>query len=175
MLKYLFLIMTSTLTITSHSQTFYELAITSIDGENINLSDFKDRYVLVVNVASFCGFTKQYSDLQTLHKSYPNLTIIGVPCNQFGFQEPGGAQAIQSFCQNKYNIEFILTEKTKVKGKEKHPLYAWLTDKNLNKKDNYSVSWNFNKFLIGKDGSLLAHFGSNVSPLDQQITTYLKQ
>lgn len=156
------------------SQTFHDISIKGIDGELIEMKEFKGHQVLIVNVASFCGYTSQYAELQKLHDSYPELTIIGVPCNQFGFQEPGNAKKIQSFCQNKYNVEFLLTEKTKVKGASKHPLYAWLTDKNLNGKNNYSVSWNFNKFLVDTAGRLVAHFGSGVSPLDEKITSQLK-
>lgn len=159
---------------TTLSQTFHDISIKGIDGETINLSDFKGQNLLIVNVASFCGYTSQYTELQELHDSYSNLTVIGVPCNQFGFQEPGNAKEIQTFCESKYSIEFVLTEKTKVKGNSKHPLYKWLTDKNLNGKDNYSISWNFNKFLVGKDGQLIAHYGSSVSPLDEKITSQLK-
>lgn len=158
----------------SFSQSFYDISINSINGQTINFNDFKNQNILIVNVASFCGFTSQYDALQQLHDSYPNLTVIGVPCNQFGFQEPGNSKEIQSFCQNKYNIEFIITEKTKVKGKDKHPLYKWLTNKNLNGKDDYSVSWNFNKFFINKEGQLVGHFGSNTSPLDQQIIALIQ-
>lgn len=159
---------------TNTPSSFYDLSIKSINGETIELSEFKGQYVLFVNVASFCGFTSQYAELQQLHESYPKLTIIGVPCNQFGFQEPGNAKEIQTFCQSKYNIEFLLTEKTKVKGKGKHPVYQWLTDKELNGKDDYSVSWNFNKFLIDNEGQLVGHFGSSISPNDTKITSIIK-
>ncbi|MGC6471223.1 MAG: glutathione peroxidase [Flavobacteriales bacterium] len=159
---------------TTISQTFYDLSIKGIDGETINLSDYKEQNVLIVNVASFCGYTSQYTELQKLHDSFPNLTVIGVPCNQFGFQEPGNAKEIQNFCQSKYSIDFVLTEKTKVKGKDKHELYKWLTEKSLNGKDDFSVSWNFNKFLVNSDGQLVDHFGSGVSPMDSKITSQIR-
>ena len=154
----------------THSQSFYSLSIQSIDDKEIKMSDFKDKYVLVVNVASFCGYTSQYTDLQILSEKYSDkLIVLGVPCNQFGGQEPGNAEEIQSFCQNKYNIGFPITEKVDVKGKNQHPLFAWLTNSKTNGIENYNVSWNFNKFLVSPNGKLISYYKSGVKPLDEQI------
>lgn len=155
----------------SYSQSFYDLSIQSINDKEIKMADFKDKYVLVVNVASFCGYTSQYTDLQVLSEKYAEkLVVLGVPCNQFGSQEPGSSDEIQSFCQNKYNIGFPITEKVDVKGKNQHPLYTWLTNKSDNNLEDYEVSWNFNKFLISPDGKLISYFKSSVKPLDEKIT-----
>ncbi len=156
------------------SQSFYDIAIKDITGENLNLNEFKGKYVLVVNVASRCGYTKQYADLEKLYQEYENLVILGVPCNQFANQEPKNEAEILEFCRNKYDVSFPMTSKVNVKGKSKHPLYQWLTEKEKNKINNFRISWNFNKFLINPDGDLVAHFGSGVKPLNKKITSFIK-
>lgn len=159
----------------TYSQSFYELSITSIENKEIKMSDFKGKYILIVNVASYCGYTSQYADLQKLSQKYTNqLVVLGVPCNQFGSQEPAGEKEIKTFCESKFDVTFPMTEKVNVKGKIQHPLYAWLTNKEQNGLDNFEVSWNFNKFLINVDGELVAYFKSGVNPLDQQIIEKLK-
>ena len=111
----------------------YEIQINQLNGEPLDLSLYKDKYILFVNVASECGFTGQYEDLQKLYSTYiENLMIIGVPSNQFGAQEPGTAEEIQTFCKANYGVTFIMTEKIDVKGDNQHPLYKWLTDKSKN-------------------------------------------
>jgi len=155
------------------AQNFYDLSINSIDGKEIKMSDFKNKNVLIVNVASFCGYTSQYTDLQTLSQEFEDLVVIGVPCNQFGFQEPLSTDSIKSFCSRKYAVTFPMTEKTKVKGSSQHPLFTWLTNKKQNKLDDFKVSWNFNKFLIDKNGKLISHYSSNISPLSEEITKHL--
>ena len=113
----------------------YDIKIDSLQGKPIKLSDFKNKFILFVNVASKCGFTPQYKDLETLSETYKdNLVVIGVPCNQFGKQEPGSADEIQEFCEVNYGVSFLMTEKIDVKGDDQHPLYAWLTDKEMNQK-----------------------------------------
>jgi glutathione peroxidase len=152
----------------------YDIEINTIDGKEINLRDFKGKKILFVNVASECGFTKQYKDLQSLHEKYnDDLVIIGLPCNQFGGQEPGTAEEIQSFCQVNFGVEFLITEKIKVKGSEQHPLYAWLTKKELNGKKNSSVKWNFQKYLIDEQGELIDYYYSTTNPLSKKITQHL--
>lgn len=159
----------------TYSQSFYELSIPSIENKEIKMSDFKGKYILIVNVASYCGYTSQYADLQKLSQKYANqLVVLGVPCNQFGSQEPGSEKEIKTFCESKFNVTFPMTEKVNVKGKNQHPLYAWLTNKEQNGLDNFEVSWNFNKFLINGDGELIAYFKSGVNPLDEQIIEKLK-
>lgn len=159
----------------TYSQSFYELSIPSIENKEIKMSDFKGKYILIVNVASYCGYTSQYADLQKLSQKYTNqLVVLAVPCNQFGSQEPGSEKEIKTFCESKFNVTFPMTEKVNVKGKNQHPLYAWLTNKEQNGLDNFEVSWNFNKFLINGDGELIAYFKSGVNPLDEQIIEKLK-
>ena len=160
---------------TIKSQSFYDLSIKSIDNTTMKMSEFKGKYIMIVNVASYCGYTSQYTDLQKLSQKYINeLVILGVPCNQFGAQEPASEKEIKTFCESNFNVTFPLTEKVNVKGKNQHPLYAWLTNKQQNRLDNYQVSWNFNKFLINKEGELIAFFKSGVNPLDDQIIKKLK-
>jgi len=158
----------------ANSQSFYELSIGSIDNISIKMSDFKGKYVMIVNVASYCGYTSQYSELKKLSDQYQDkLIVIGVPCNQFGSQEPGNSKDIKAFCESNFDVTFPLTEKVKVKGKSIHPLYEWLTEKSKNGIGNFSVSWNFNKFLIDPEGQLIGHFKSNVKPMDKEIITKL--
>ena len=129
--------------------SLYDIKINAIDGTPIDLNNYKGKYLLFVNVASECGFTGQYEDLQKLYDTYQDkLMVIGVPCNQFGGQEPGTSESIQSFCKKNYGVTFLITEKVDVKGKNQHPLYQWLTDKDLNGVENTSVKWNFHKYLV---------------------------
>ena len=155
-------------------ESIYDISILDIYGEIIDLNDFKGKHILFVNVASKCGFTSQYEDLEKLYNKYKeDLVVIGVPCNQFGSQEPGDSKQIISFCERNYNITFLLTEKIHVKGNKQHPLYAWLTKKSLNGRSNSSVKWNFQKYLISPDGVLLDYFYSMTSPLSDKITNYI--
>jgi len=153
--------------------SIYDIKINDITGEPIKLSDFKDKYVLFVNVASKCGFTGQYKDLQELHEKYKSkLVIIGLPCNQFNNQEPGNEQEISQFCKINYGVTFLLTEKIEVKGDNQHPLYKWLTNKNLNGEKSSTVRWNFQKYLIDPSGNLINYWYSITNPLSQKITKY---
>lgn len=154
---------------------FYDIKIDSLQGKPIKFSDFKNKSLLFVNVASKCGFTPQYKDLETLSETYKDqLVIIGVPCNQFGKQEPGNADEIQEFCQVNYGVSFLMTEKIDVKGENQHPLYTWLTDKKMNDKKSSSVKWNFQKYLVDKDGHLIDYYFSITNPLSKKITKHLK-
>ena len=156
------------------AQTVYDNKINNIDGLSIDLTEFKGKYILFVNVASKCGFTKQYSELEKLFQTYKDdLIIIGLPCNQFGGQEPGNAEEIKSFCTKNYGVSFILTEKINVKGNDKHPLYAWLTDKKLNGKSSSNVKWNFQKYLIDREGMIVDYFYSTTSPMSSKITNLI--
>jgi len=158
------------------SQTsLYDFEMKSIDGKPIRFSDFKGKKILLVNVASYCGFTPQYSDLEKLHREYGNkVVVIGVPCNQFGNQEPGSAEEIKSFCKKNYDVSFTLTEKTDVKGEKAHAVYRWLADKNKNGVLENTPSWNFCKFLFDEKGKPVAFFKSNVSPLSEEILKFIK-
>lgn len=153
----------------------YDIKINDLDGNPINLEKFKGKYLLFVNVASKCGFTKQYADLQELYDLYiDNLMVIGVPCNQFGAQEPGSSDEIQTFCKKNYGVTFLMTEKILVKGNNQHPLYNWLTDKSLNGVKNSTVKWNFQKYIVDKDGNLIDYFYSMTRPLSSKITKIIK-
>lgn len=163
-------------TMTTSLADFYSLGLLSANGkDSIKLSDFKGKKILIVNVASECGYTPQYKDLQALSEKYAEkLVIIGFPCNQFGGQEPGTEDEIVSFCQKNYGVTFPISQKGDVKGAQQHPLYQWLTQKSMNGKDDYSVKWNFNKFLISETGELLSYFPSSTKPLSEDIESYLK-
>jgi glutathione peroxidase len=156
------------------SQSIYDININSLQGKALDLSKYKGKFILFVNVASKCGFTPQYKELQELQDTYKNLVIIGVPCNQFGKQEPGNSNEIEEFCQVNYGVTFLITEKIDVKGEGQHPLYAWLTKKSTNGKQNSTVKWNFQKYLIDENGEFLDHFYSITKPTNSKITKYLK-
>ena len=157
------------------SKSIYDIKINTLQGKAINLSDFKGYKILFVNVASKCGFTPQYRELQKLQETYKNkLIVIGVPCNQFGKQEPGNSKEIQEFCELNYGVSFLITEKLEVKGSNQHKLYKWLTTKALNGKQNSIVKWNFQKYLIDEDGEFLDYFYSITKPINSRITSYLK-
>jgi glutathione peroxidase len=160
-----------------NAKSFYDLSILNIDGtDTINFADFKGKKILCVNVASKCGYTYQYEDLQKLHEKYADkLVIIGFPCNQFMGQEPGTPEEIESFCQKNYGVTFTLSEKIDVKGDNQHPVYQWLTQKENNGKDNYKVGWNFNKFLLDEEGNLIEHFGSKTKPLDEELVSLIEK
>lgn len=155
--------------------SFYELEATGVDGGKIYMKDFKGKFVLCVNVASKCGFTKQYEPLQQLYEQYRDkLVVIGFPCNQFLGQEPGSEAEIVAFCEKNYGVTFPLTEKIKVKGENQHPVYAWLTQEELNGEGSGKVGWNFHKFLVSPEGKWLASFPSKTDPLSEDILSYLK-
>ncbi|MCO6476872.1 MAG: glutathione peroxidase [Phaeodactylibacter sp.] len=155
--------------------SFHELTVNGIDGKEMRMSEFQGKYVLCVNVASKCGFTPQYKGLQALYEKYQDkLVIIGFPCNQFLMQEPGSEEEIASFCEVNFGVTFPLTEKIKVKGGGQHPVFAWLTQKELNGVADAKVSWNFNKFLISPEGEWLAHFPSKVEPMSEEVVSRLQ-
>ena len=159
----------------SSTNDLYSISINDIDGNPVKLNDYKGKYILFVNVASECGFTSQYKEMQELHKEYNGqLAVIGVPCNQFGAQEPGGAEEIKSFCSKNYGVEFLITEKIDVKGDGQHPLYSWLTDKKINGVKGSSIKWNFQKYLINPEGQLVDYYYSVTSPTSDKITNHLK-
>lgn len=153
----------------------YDLEINSLQNNPISFSDFEGKYILFVNVASKCGFTPQYKGLEELHETYKDaLVVVGVPCNQFGKQEPGNNEEIQEFCQVNYGVSFLITEKIEVKGDDQHPLYNWLTSKKLNNKKSSSVKWNFQKYLVSPEGELIDYYFSITKPLSSKITKHLK-
>ena len=157
------------------SSTVYDFSLTGTDGKEINLNMFKGKKILFVNVASKCGYTPQYEGLQKLYaQNKENLVIIGLPCNQFMNQEPGTNEEIQTFCKKNYGVTFPITQKIYVKGDKIHPLYNWLTRKELNGVEDSKVKWNFQKYLIDEEGALIQVFGSKVKPLSEEIISAVK-
>lgn len=158
------------------STSLYDINLLTLnEAEKIDLSSFKGKYILFVNVASKCGYTPQYDGLQALYEANSDkLVVIGLPCNQFGFQEPGDINQIASFCRMDYGVTFPIGEKLSVKGENQHPLYKWLTTKDLNQVGDYNVTWNFNKFLVSPEGNLLGYFESKVKPQSESIVSLLK-
>ena len=155
-------------------QSIYDIAINSLHGQPVDLHEFEGKKILFVNVASECGFTNQYKDLQALSDQYQNeLVVIGSPCNQFGKQEPGDAAQIQNFCELNFGVQFLLTEKIDVKGSKQHPLYKWLTNRSSNNVKNSSVKWNFQKYLVDEKGRLIDYYFSMTNPLSSKITKHL--
>ncbi|HEY3404857.1 MAG TPA: glutathione peroxidase [Ohtaekwangia sp.] len=146
----------------------YDFKINSIDGAEIDFSTYKGKNLLIVNVASQCGYTPQYADLEKLHEQYGDkVVVLGFPANNFGSQEPGSNLEIASFCQKNYGVKFQMFEKISVKGDDQHPLYKLLKEKTGNE-----PSWNFCKYLVKPDGTV-KFFASKVGPLDKQITDEL--
>ena len=156
-----------------YEKLFFDLSIKGLNNETINLSELKGKTILLVNVASKCGFTKQYTGLQTLYENYKNkdFLVIGVPSNQFGGQEPGSNKEIKDFCETNFNITFPITDKVDVKGKNAHRIYKWA-------KENYGNStvpkWNFHKILINKEGKIQETFNSFITPLSDKITKQIE-
>ncbi|WP_034058678.1 glutathione peroxidase [Lacinutrix jangbogonensis] len=160
---------------TDSVSSIYDIKIKGLNGKPIDLSQFKGKHILFVNVASKCGFTPQYKELQELNDTYSDkLQIIGVPCNQFGKQEPGDAHAIETFCEVNYGVTFLITEKIDVKGNNAHPLYKWLTLMSKNGVSNSSVKWNFQKYLVDSEGKLVDYYFSTTKPKSSKITKHLK-
>ena len=158
----------------SNENNFYKLSANDIDGNKIDFSQFKGKKLLIVNVASKCGYTSQYKDLQELHKKYNDkITILAFPSNNFGFQEPGSNDQIEEFCETNYGIEFQLFEKSDVRGKNINSVYRWLSSINDNGWNDKSPRWNFFKYLVDETGSLKAVYSSNVNPLDNEIIDFV--
>lgn len=148
----------------------YNIQIKDIDGNKIDFNKFKGKKLLLVNVASKCGFTPQYEDLQKLNEKYKEkLTIVGLPCNQFKDQEPGTNAEIKNFCSLNYGVTFLITEKIDVKGENQHPIYQWLTNKSKNGLKDSSVKWNFQKYLLDENGRLIDFYYSITKPLSDSI------
>lgn len=148
----------------------YSISIHTLSGLPFSFENYKGKKILIVNVASQCGLTPQYAQLQELQKEFGDkLQVIGVPCNDFGAQEPGTANEISTFCETNYHITFPLTEKVKCTGADKHPLYQLLTQKELNGHSDSEVVWNFQKYLIDESGQLIAHFHPTIEPLSEEL------
>jgi glutathione peroxidase len=155
--------------------SFYNLSATSLEGSPIDFETLKGKKVLLVNVASNCGLTPQYEGLQELYDTYrENLVIIGFPANDFGNQEPGSNEEIGEFCERNYGVTFLMSEKVSVKGEDTHPVFVWLSTKDLNGWNSKAPLWNFHKYLVDESGELAAVFPPNVKPQSKKILKYLK-
>ena len=176
-MKLIYLILTFSTLLMTQTNSIHDYKIQALNSdEMIDFSDFKGKKILVVNVASKCGFTKQYKDLEKLYQMYNDkLVIVGFPCNQFLAQEPGTEEEIAQFCSSNYGVSFPMTTKIKVKGSDQHPIYKFLTSKELNGVDNYKINWNFNKFMLDEDGKLLEYYPSKTLPLSSKITRHLRE
>lgn len=151
----------------------HDFSFTTIDGKPLDLKSLAGRPILLVNVASYCGFTPQYTDLQALHENYGprGLVVLGVPCNDFGAQEPRSEGEIAKFCESMYDVTFPMTSKQKVIGPEAHDLYKWIA---AEAGEGAAPKWNFHKYLIGKDGSLQGAWPSRVRPVSNEITSAIE-
>ncbi len=147
-------------------QSIYDFEVITIDGKETTLADYKGKTMLIVNVASKCGFTKQYEGLQNLYEKYKNkdFVILGFPSNQFGKQEPGTNEEIKEFCSTTYGVSFPMFDKINVNGDEAHPLYVFLKEKAPGSLGTKSIKWNFTKFLVDKEGNVLERYGSAKTP-----------
>jgi glutathione peroxidase len=154
-----------------------DFTLNSIDGKPAPLSQYQGKVVLIVNVASKCGFTPQYTGLEKVYEKYKDkgFVILGFPANNFGSQEPGTNEEIKTFCSSKYNVTFPMYSKISVKGADIHPLYQFLTDKQTNPTTGGDIKWNFTKFLVGKDGKVIARFESPVTPESPEVTSAIEK
>ncbi|WP_238015056.1 glutathione peroxidase [Dactylosporangium sp. AC04546] len=156
--------------------SFYDIEIADLQGKPLDLGQFRGRPVLVVNVASRCGLTPQYAELEELQRTYEDrgFSVLGVPCNQFAGQEPGTAEEIAEFCSTTYGITFPMTEKVEVNGDGRHPLYDVLTPVADAEGHTGDIRWNFEKFLVGKDGAVAARFGPRTQPKADEIVSSIE-
>ncbi len=152
-----------------------QITVKDIDGKSVNLSDYKGKVLLIVNVASYCGFTKQYTGLEQIYKQYKDkgFEILAFPCNQFGQQEPGTNEEIKNFCSSKFDVTFKLFDKIDVNGKDKSPLYEVLTNNEVTGKAD--IKWNFEKFLIDKVGNVVSRYSSKVEPASEELTSAIEK
>lgn len=157
------------------AKTVHDFVVKDINGKDVNLSQFKGKKMLIVNVASECGYTPQYSDLEKLHELYGNkIAVLGFPANNFGGQEPGTNSDIATFCKKNYGVQFMMFSKVSVKGDDQAPLFKYLSNKSENGVTDQAPSWNFCKYLIDENGKIIKFFKSGTNPLSSEITDYLK-
>ena len=153
------------------TDSIYDFTMDDIDGDPVSLAQFKGQVVMIVNVASKCGFTPQYEGLQQLYEKHQDrgFVVLGFPSNDFLWQEPGSNAEIKQFCSLKYGVTFPMFAKIHVKGRGQHPLYTYLTDKRTNPNYSGGVKWNFTKFLVGRDGQVIGRFGSMAKPDSEDV------
>jgi len=166
----LLLLLSLTQVVSASAGSIYDIPLKDIDGKDTSLSEYKGKVLLIVNVASKCGFTPQYTALQAVYQKYKDqgLVVLGFPCNQFGEQEPGTDAEIKTFCSSKYDVTFPMFDKLEVNGANRHPLYVALAG--ADSPFSGDIGWNFTKFLIGRDGKIINRFPSNVKPDSAKAT-----
>lgn len=177
-MRKIILLIFTIMSIAGFSQSrFYDFVVKDINGKDFKFSQLAGKKVMIVNTASKCGFTPQYEDLEKLYKEFggKDFVIIGFPANNFLRQEPGSNKEIKEFCTLNYGVTFPMMSKISVKGKDMHPLYKWLTEKDLNGFEDSNVSWNFQKYLIGKDGKLEKVIPPKTTPYDPEIVEWIKE
>ena len=159
---------------TVRAGSIYDIAVKDIDGKDTTMAAYKGKVLLVVNVASKCGYTPQYKGLEAIQEKYSKqgFTVLGFPCNQFGEQEPGTNEEIKQFCSSKYNVTFPMFDKIKVNGPERHPLYVALAGSDSPFPGD--IKWNFGKFLIGRDGKIIKRFDSKATPESPEVTSAIE-
>lgn len=156
------------------SKTVHDFVLEGLRGGQVNFNNFKGKKILIVNVASACGYTPQYKQLQELYEhNADKLVVVGVPCNDFGAQEPGTADEIASFCDLNFGVTFPLTQKLTILGEQRHPLYSFLTKKEINNVADSEVQWNFQKYLLDEHGQLIKVYSSAIEPLSDEILNEL--
>jgi glutathione peroxidase len=164
-------------TLVAAEKTVHDYTLNSIDGQPASLAAYKGKVVLLVNVASKCGYTPQYTALEAVYEKYKDrgFVIVGVPANNFGSQEPGSNQEIKSFCSSKYHVTFPMMAKVSVKGEDITPLYQFLTDKSAHAQTGGEIQWNFTKFLVGPDGRVITRFEPEITPDSPQVTSAIEK
>ncbi len=177
MTKLLFCLLFVATALMAADKSVYDFTLNSIDGQPAPLGAYKGKVVLLVNVASRCGFTPQYTALESVYEKFKarGLVIVGIPANNFGSQEPGTNQEIKTFCQTKYSVTFPMMSKVSVKGEDQTPLYQFLTDKAANPQTGGEIQWNFTKFLIGPDGRVMARFEPAITPDSPEVTAVIEK
>ena len=177
MTKLLFCLLFVATALMAADKSVYDFTLNSIDGQPAPLGAYKGKVVLLVNVASRCGFTPQYTALESVYEKFKDrgFVIVGIPANNFGSQEPGTNQEIKTFCQTKYSVTFPMMSKVSVKGEDQTPLYQFLIDKAANPQTGGGIHWNFTKFLIGPDGRVMARFEPAVTPDSPEVTAAIEK
>ncbi len=172
-----FVVLNSSTSNGSSKKSVYEYSAMDIDGKDVSLEKYKGDVILIVNTASQCGYTPQYEGLQKIYNKYKDkgFIILGFPTNNFGGQEPGSNEEIKEFCTTKYKVSFPMFAKISVKGEDTHPLYKFLTDKQLNSEFGGDISWNFNKFLTNEKGEIVARFSSKDAPESEAVTSAIEK
>lgn len=176
-MKLLFGMLFFAVALAAAEKSVHDFTLNTIDGQPASLAAYKGRVVLLVNVASKCGYTPQYTALESVYEKYKDrgLVIVGIPANNFGAQEPGSNQEIKTFCSSKYHVTFPMMAKVSVKGEDITPLYQFLTDKSAHPQTGGEIQWNFTKFLIGPDGRVITRFEPNITPDSPEVTSAIEK